>query len=66
MRVYCYCVYTAQGRCDRIWDVIRDSGWISATVDPAITYYFIPDHLRAWCLLVDPSMRRLSEHDVYV
>ena len=66
MRVYCYCVYVATGRSEHIWDAIRDQGWISATVDPEITYYWIPEHLHAWCLLIDPTMRRLSEHDVYV
>ena len=54
------------GRSERIWDAIKDQGWISATADPAITYYWIPEHLHAWCLLIDPTMRRLSQHDVYV
>ena len=66
MRVYCYCVYVTNGHCEHIWDIIRDQGWVSATADPAIIYCYIPDHLRAWCLLIDPSMRRLRDYDTYV
>ena len=44
MRVYCYCVYVTNGRCEHIWDIIRDQGWVSATADPEIIYYWIPEH----------------------
>jgi hypothetical protein len=66
MRVYCYCVYVSNGRSQRLWDAIQDQGWISSTADPEIIYYWIPEDLRAWCVLIDPTMRRLSEHDTYV
>ena len=66
MRVYCYCVYVTNGRSQRVWEAIQDSGWISSTADPEIIYYWIPEHLRAWCLLLDPSMRYLRDYDTYV
>jgi hypothetical protein len=66
MRVYCYFVYTSNDRGQRLWETIQDQGWISATADPAITLYYIPQHLRAWCLLIDPTMRPNSQRDLIV
>jgi hypothetical protein len=66
MRVYCYCVYTANGRGQRLWETIQDQGWICATADTGVTYYYIPEHLRAWCLLIDPTMRHYSQRDLIV
>jgi len=56
MLIYCYSSSASESTQEALWTTIQDSGWISATPIRSINYYYIPEHLLAWALLIDSTL----------
>jgi hypothetical protein len=48
---------------EQLWLALRTKGWLCATPIAGINYYYIPENLLTWCLLIDPSLRHYPSND---
>jgi hypothetical protein len=63
MYVRCYSTWAPSHVQEQLWSVLRSKGWIGATAIKGINYFYIPENLETWCLLIDSSLKRVPEHD---
>jgi hypothetical protein len=63
MYVRCYSSHAAMDVQEQIWLVLRTKGWLCAGPVQGINYYYIPEYLVTWCLLIDPSLRHYPSND---
>jgi hypothetical protein len=63
MYVRCYSTWAPMDVQEQVWAVLRNKGWLCATPIQGINYYYIPEHLESWCLLIDPSLKRYPKDD---
>jgi hypothetical protein len=56
MYIRCYSSHASESVQEQLWTTIQKTGWISATPIRSINYYYIPEPLVAWCLLIDSSL----------
>jgi hypothetical protein len=63
MRVYCYSTHAAMDVQEQLWLALRTKGWLCATPITGINYYYIPENLLTWCLLIDPSLKPYPKDD---
>ncbi len=66
MRVCCYSTWADLPVQEQLWLAVRDHGWISAGPVEGVNYYYIPETLVSWCLLIDPSLRACPSCDWFV
>jgi hypothetical protein len=64
--IYCYLSTAEDAVQERLWSTIQPQGWISASPIRNTVFYYIPEHLLAWCLLIDSSLRAHPARDYIV
>jgi hypothetical protein len=63
MYVRCYSTWADAATQEQLWLALRDKGWMGAGPVNPINYFYIPEYLESWCLLIDSSLRRVPEND---
>lgn len=63
MYVRCYSTHAPMDVQEQLWHALRNKGWLCATPITGTNYYYIPENLETWCLLIDPSLKRYPKDD---
>ena len=63
MYVRCYSTWADTATQEQLWLALRNRGWIGATAVRGMNYFYIPENLLAWCLLIDPTLRHHPKDD---
>lgn len=66
MYVRCYSTWADESTQEQLWLALRNKGWISATPIKGINYFYIPETLETWCLVIDPSLKRYPKDDYII
>jgi hypothetical protein len=66
MLIRCYSSHATEAVQEQLWSTIQKDGWISATPIRSINYYYIPESLLAWALLIDSTLRPHPARDYIV
>ncbi len=66
MRVYCYSSWADPDTQQQLWQLLKDQGWFSAGPVNPVNYFYIPEHLVTWALLIDSDLRAHPHNDWYV
>jgi hypothetical protein len=66
MLIHCYSSSASDATQEQLWSAIQPQGWTSATAIRNHNYYYIPEPLLAWCLLIDSSLRPHPGRDYLV
>jgi hypothetical protein len=61
--IRCYSSHATEAVQEQLWTCVQQGGWISATPIPSIVFYYIPEHLIAWSLLIDSTLTAHPERD---
>lgn len=48
---------------EQLWLVLQSKGWMSAGPIQGINYYYIPEWLESWCLIIDSKLKRHPDRD---
>jgi hypothetical protein len=54
--IRCYSSHATEAVQEQLWSTVQQGGWISATPIRSINYYYIPEPLLAWALLIDSTL----------
>ena len=63
MLILCYLSSAVVSTQEQLWSVTSSRGWISASAVPGNNFFFIPEDLVTWCLLIDPGLTRCESRD---
>ena len=63
MRILCYLSHADISVQEQLWSVIRSKGWLSASSVSGSNFFFIPEDLVTWALIIDPSLIRCCDRD---
>ena len=63
MYVRCYSTHSSMDVQEQLWAVLRSKGWFGAGPVVGINYFYIPETLETWCLIIDPSLKRYPKED---
>jgi hypothetical protein len=66
MLIHCYSSYAPEAVQEQLWLTVQKGGWISATPIQGTVFYYIPEHLVAWSLLIDSTLTAHPDHDYIV
>jgi hypothetical protein len=64
--IYCYSSHATEAVQEQLWATVQQGGWISASPIKTIVFYYIPEPLLAWALLIDSTLRAHPERDYIV
>ena len=63
MYVRCYSCWADDATQEQLWLAVQKQGWVCAgPVDPQC-YFYIPETVESWCLLIDPQLTRIPAND---
>jgi hypothetical protein len=63
MRVQCYSTWADPATQEQLWAVVNSKGWLCAGPVVGVNYFYIPENLVTWCLLIDPTLKHLPKDD---
>jgi len=63
MYIRCYSSWADSATHQQLWAVIKDRGWISSGPVMGNVYFYIPETLVPWCLLIDSTMTHRPKED---
>jgi hypothetical protein len=64
--IRCYSSHATEATQEQLWTTIQPQGWISASPVRSVTYFYIPEHLLSWSLLIDSTLRAHPGRDYIV
>jgi hypothetical protein len=66
MYVRCYSTWADESTQEQLWLALRNKGWFGAGPTKGINYFYIPENLLTWCLLIDPSLKHYPKDDYII
>ena len=63
MYIRCYSSHATEAVQEQLWQTVQQGGWISAGPIKTIVFYYIPESLLAWALLIDYTLNTHPERD---
>ena len=66
MYIRCYSSHATEAVQEQLWSTVQQEGWVSASPVRSVTYYYIPERLLAWALLIDSTLRAHPTRDYIV
>jgi hypothetical protein len=64
--IRCYSSHASESVQEQLWQTVQQGGWISASPIKSTVFYYIPESLLAWALLIDSTLTAHPTRDYVV